>query len=81
MNREVLCLEFLYLRIITGCADGKIRIWSVLNGFCLRVMRGNSVSDPVTSLAAASNRFIFCSDDFHILGTVYRFVFYSTEFL
>ncbi|CAF4139297.1 unnamed protein product, partial [Rotaria sp. Silwood1] len=55
---EVLCLEFLYLRILTGCADGKIRIWSVLSGFCLRVMRGNSVSDPVTSLTATPNRIL-----------------------
>ncbi|CAF4209340.1 unnamed protein product [Rotaria sp. Silwood2] len=56
--KEVLCIEFLYLRILTGCADGKIRIWSVLSGFCLRVMRGNSVSDPVTSLTATSNRIL-----------------------
>ncbi|CAF0745649.1 unnamed protein product [Rotaria sp. Silwood1] len=56
--KEVLCLEFLYLRILTGCADGKIRIWSVLSGFCLRVMRGNSVSDPVTSLTATPNRIL-----------------------
>jgi WD40 repeat protein len=57
--REVLCLEFVYLRLLTGCADGKIRIWSVLSGFCLRVMRGNSVSDPVTSLTATPNRLFF----------------------
>jgi len=50
-------LEFLYLRLLTGCADGKIRIWSVITGSCLRVMRGNSVSDPVTSLTATPNRF------------------------
>jgi len=47
----------MYLRILTGCADGKIRIWSVLTGQCLRVMRGNSISDPVTSLTATSDRF------------------------
>lgn len=51
-------MEFVYLRVLTGCADGKIRIWSVISGFCLRVMRGNSVSDPVTSLTATPNRFL-----------------------
>jgi F-box/WD-40 domain protein 10 len=59
--REVLCLEFLYLRILTGCADGKIRIWSTISGQCLRVMRGNSLSDPVTSLTATPNRFVSIS--------------------
>ncbi|CAF3324694.1 unnamed protein product [Rotaria socialis] len=54
--KEVLCMEFLFLRLLTGCGDGKIRIWSVLSGLCLRVMRGNSVSDPVTSLIATANR-------------------------
>jgi len=52
-------MEFLYLRLITGCADGKIRIWNALNGFCLRVMRGNSVSEPVISLIATPDRFSF----------------------
>ncbi|CAF0893544.1 unnamed protein product [Adineta ricciae] len=56
--KEVLCIEYLYLRIITGCADGKIRIWNALSGFCLRVMRGNSVSEPVTSLVATPHRLL-----------------------
>ncbi|CAF0829139.1 unnamed protein product [Adineta steineri] len=56
--KEVLCLEFLYLRVITGCADGKIRIWNALSGTCLRVMRGNSVSDPVTGLVVTLNRLL-----------------------
>ncbi|UJR33079.1 hypothetical protein I4U23_020538 [Adineta vaga] len=56
--KEVLCVEYLYLRVITGCADGKIRIWNALSGFCLRVMRGNSVSEPVTSLIATPDRFL-----------------------
>ncbi len=59
--REVLCLEFLYLRLLTGCGDGKIRIWSILSGSCLRVMRGNSISDPVTGLVATPNRFLVFS--------------------
>lgn len=52
-------MDFLYLRLLTGCADGKIRIWSVLSGVCLRVMRGNSISDPVTSLTATPDRFFY----------------------
>uniref|UniRef100_A0A8D2ITN5 F-box/WD repeat-containing protein 10 n=1 Tax=Varanus komodoensis TaxID=61221 RepID=A0A8D2ITN5_VARKO len=39
---EVLHLGFLYLRVISGCADGKIRIFNFLTGTCLRVMRANS---------------------------------------
>ncbi|KAM4663268.1 F-box and WD repeat domain containing protein 10B [Discoglossus pictus] len=56
--REVLCLEFLYLRAITGCADGKIRVFNVLNGDCLRVMRANSRADPVMSLCIRGNRMV-----------------------
>ena len=54
--REVLCLEFMYLRVITGSADGKLRIWNMLNGQCLRIMRGNSKSDPIYRLIAIGNR-------------------------
>ncbi|XP_007483469.1 F-box and WD repeat domain containing protein 10B isoform X2 [Monodelphis domestica] len=40
--REVLCVAFLYLRVISGCADGKIRIFNFLTGTCLKVMKTNS---------------------------------------
>ena len=54
--REVLCVEFMYLRVITGSADGKMRIWNMLSGECLRIMRGNSRSDPILNLIAIDNR-------------------------
>ncbi|XP_056406213.1 F-box and WD repeat domain containing protein 10B-like [Hyla sarda] len=56
--KEVMCLELLYLRVITGCADGKIRVFNVLNGDCLRVMRANSRADPVAALCIRDNRMV-----------------------
>ncbi|XP_075702370.1 F-box and WD repeat domain containing protein 10B-like [Rhinoderma darwinii] len=53
--KEVMCLELMYLRVITGCADGKIRIFNFLNGDCLRVMRANSKADPVAALCIRDN--------------------------
>jgi hypothetical protein len=46
------------LRAITGSADGKIRIWNVLNGDCIRVMRGNSRCDPILSMSIIDNRIL-----------------------
>ena len=54
--REISCLEFLYLRVLTGCVDGKIRVWNILNGQCLRIMRGNSKSDAIFRMTATENR-------------------------
>ncbi|XP_018409135.1 PREDICTED: CMT1A duplicated region transcript 1 protein [Nanorana parkeri] len=56
--KEVTCLEFLYLRVITGCADGKIRVFNFLNGDCLRVMRANSRADPVATMCIRHNRMV-----------------------
>ncbi|XP_066441958.1 F-box and WD repeat domain containing protein 10B-like [Eleutherodactylus coqui] len=56
--KEVMCLELLYLRVITGCADGKIRVFNFLNGDCLRVMRANSRGDPVAALCIRDNRMV-----------------------
>ncbi|XP_043855519.1 CMT1A duplicated region transcript 1 protein [Dromiciops gliroides] len=56
--REVLCVAFLYLRVISGCADGKIRIYNFLNGTCLKVMKANSRSDPVLSFFIEGNRMV-----------------------
>ncbi|XP_029456159.1 CMT1A duplicated region transcript 1 protein isoform X2 [Rhinatrema bivittatum] len=55
---EVLCLKILYLRVITGCEDGKIRVFNFLNGDCLRVMRANSRGDPVASLCIIGNKMV-----------------------
>ncbi|XP_069510657.1 F-box and WD repeat domain containing protein 10B [Ambystoma mexicanum] len=56
--KEVLCLDLLYLRVITGCADGKIRVFNFLNGDCLRVVRVNSQADPVASFCIRGNRIV-----------------------
>ncbi|NXS86634.1 FBW10 protein, partial [Erpornis zantholeuca] len=56
--KEVLSLAFLYLRVITACADGHIRIFNFLTGTCLRVLEPTSSGDPLTSLCAAGNRVV-----------------------
>ncbi|XP_025899402.1 CMT1A duplicated region transcript 1 protein-like [Nothoprocta perdicaria] len=56
--KAVLFLEFLYLRVISGCADGKIRIFNYLTGSCLKVMRANSRGDPISSFCVAENRLV-----------------------
>ncbi|XP_063265830.1 F-box/WD repeat-containing protein 10-like [Prinia subflava] len=56
--KEVLSLEFLYLRVISGCADGHIRIFNFLTGTCLRVLEPNSSRDPVSALYVAGNRVV-----------------------
>ncbi|XP_046584834.1 LOW QUALITY PROTEIN: CMT1A duplicated region transcript 1 protein-like [Haliotis rubra] len=54
--KEVLCLEFMFLRVITGSADGRLRIWNIKTGQCCRIMRGNSRSDPIHSIIALGDR-------------------------
>ncbi|NXY38099.1 FBW10 protein, partial [Pomatorhinus ruficollis] len=56
--KEVLSLEFLYLRVISGCADGHIRIFSFLTGACLQVLEPSSSGDPVSALYVAGNRVV-----------------------
>lgn len=36
--REVKSLTLAYLRVVTGCVDGKIRIFNFLTGDCLRTI-------------------------------------------
>ena len=43
---------------ITGAADGKIRIWNVMNGDCIRVIRSNSLCDPVLSMSIVDNKIL-----------------------
>ncbi|XP_038613199.1 CMT1A duplicated region transcript 1 protein [Tachyglossus aculeatus] len=56
--REVLHVAFLYLRVISSCADGKIRIFNFLTGACLKVMRVNSRGDPANSFYIKGNRMV-----------------------
>uniref|UniRef100_A0A8C5R6F2 F-box domain-containing protein n=1 Tax=Leptobrachium leishanense TaxID=445787 RepID=A0A8C5R6F2_9ANUR len=55
---EVTSLALQYLRVITGCADGKIRVFNFLNGECLREMIVHSRADPVLSLCVRDNRMV-----------------------
>ncbi|NWX22341.1 FBW10 protein, partial [Aegotheles bennettii] len=57
---EVLSLEFLYLRVISGCADGNIRVFNYLTGICLKVLMADSRGDPV-SFCVAGNRMVINS--------------------
>ncbi|XP_027764807.1 F-box/WD repeat-containing protein 10-like [Empidonax traillii] len=59
--KEVLAVELLYLRVISGCADGKIRVFNFLTGTCLNVLVVNSNGDPVSSLHVAGNRMVINS--------------------
>ncbi|KFW78648.1 F-box/WD repeat-containing protein 10, partial [Manacus vitellinus] len=59
--KAVLSLEFLYLRVISGCADGKIRVFNFLTGTCLNVLVVSSSGDPLSSLHVAENRMVINS--------------------
>jgi len=56
--KDVSCLAMMFCRIVTGSLDGKIRVWNLLNGDCLRIIRGNSRNDPITALFASEHRLI-----------------------
>ncbi|KAM5214694.1 F-box and WD repeat domain containing protein 10B isoform 10-T10 [Hipposideros larvatus] len=56
--REVLHVALLFLRVISACADGKIRIYNFLNGNCLKVMKANGRGDPVLSFFIQGNRIL-----------------------
>ncbi|XP_045842056.1 CMT1A duplicated region transcript 1 protein isoform X7 [Meles meles] len=43
--KEVLHVALLFLRVISACADGKIRIYNFLSGNCLKVMKVNGRED------------------------------------
>ncbi|CAM4651555.1 F-box and WD repeat domain containing protein 10B [Caretta caretta] len=72
--QEVLYLAFLYLRVISGCADGKIRIFNFLTGTCLKVMRANSRGDPVVSFCIVENRMVI-----NALSSILMFQFEDVE--
>lgn len=51
-------MALLFLRVISACADGKIRIYNFLNGNCLKVMKINGRGDPVLSFFIQGNRWV-----------------------
>ncbi|CAD5123491.1 DgyrCDS11833 [Dimorphilus gyrociliatus] len=54
--RPVSAISMMFLRIITACEDGKLRIWNGLTGQCQRVIRSNSRSDPIVNMYAIDDR-------------------------
>ncbi|XP_064439164.1 F-box and WD repeat domain containing protein 10B isoform X6 [Mirounga angustirostris] len=56
--KEVLHVALVFLRVISACADGKIRIYNFLNGNCLKVMKANGRGDPVLSFFTQGNRMV-----------------------
>ncbi|XP_074518693.1 F-box and WD repeat domain containing protein 10B [Halichoeres trimaculatus] len=48
--QEVKSLTLMYLRVITGCADGKIRVFNFLTGDCLREIKAESEKGCILSL-------------------------------
>lgn len=51
-------MALLFLRVISACADGKIRIYNFLNGNCLKVIKANGRGDPVLSFFIQGNRWV-----------------------
>ncbi|XP_063338367.1 F-box/WD repeat-containing protein 10 [Pelmatolapia mariae] len=49
-QKEVKSLTLLYLRVITGCVDGKIRIFNFLTGDCLREITAETGTGRLLSL-------------------------------
>ncbi|KAK7827443.1 hypothetical protein U0070_026649 [Myodes glareolus] len=56
--KEVLQVSLLYLRVISACGDGKIRIYNFLNGNCLKVIKVEARGDPVLTFFYQGNRMV-----------------------
>ncbi|XP_034564715.1 CMT1A duplicated region transcript 1 protein [Notolabrus celidotus] len=48
--KEVKSLTLVYLRVITGCADGRIRVFNFLTGDCLREIKAEAEEGCILSL-------------------------------
>ncbi|XP_021139130.2 F-box/WD repeat-containing protein 10 [Columba livia] len=59
--KEVVSLQFLYLRVISGCADGNIRVFNFLTGTCLKVLMANTSGGPISSVHVSENRMVINS--------------------
>ena len=49
-------MTLVYLRVITGCVDGKIRIFNFLTGDCLREITAEAETVRILSLHFHDNR-------------------------
>ncbi|XP_033975548.1 F-box/WD repeat-containing protein 10 [Trematomus bernacchii] len=56
--KEVKSMTLVYLRVITGCVDGKIRIFNFLTGDCLREITAEAETVRILSLHFHDNRII-----------------------
>ncbi|KAI5607457.1 CMT1A duplicated region transcript 1 protein [Silurus asotus] len=56
--REVVTVSSLFLRVITGCVDGRIRIFNLLSGDCLRVIKIGTDESPIRSLHTHHNTIV-----------------------
>ncbi|CAJ1080076.1 CMT1A duplicated region transcript 1 protein [Xyrichtys novacula] len=48
--KEVKSLALTYLRVVTGCADGKIRVFNFLTGDCLREIKAETEKGSILSV-------------------------------
>ncbi|KAM8729516.1 F-box and WD repeat domain containing protein 10B [Acanthopagrus schlegelii] len=48
--KEVKSLTLVYLRVVTGCVDGKIRVFNFLTGDCLREITAEAETGQILSL-------------------------------
>ncbi|XP_071318147.1 F-box and WD repeat domain containing protein 10B isoform X2 [Trachinotus anak] len=56
--KEVKSLTLVYLRVVTGCVDGKIRIFNFLTGDCLRDITAEAETGRLLSLHFHDNRIL-----------------------
>lgn len=70
-------MALVFLRVISACADGKIRIYNFLNGNCLKVMKANGRGDPVLSFFIQGNRWVVGAE-VRAVGSSVWLVFFSS---
>ncbi|KAL2078689.1 hypothetical protein ACEWY4_026374 [Coilia grayii] len=60
--KKVLSVTSLYLRVITGCVDGNIRIFNFFSGECIKVIKACCINGPLHSLHVAENNMVVNAD-------------------
>lgn len=61
--REVKSLTLVYLRVVTGCEDGKIRVFNFLTGDCLREITAEAETGQILSLHFHDDRWVMHSHE------------------
>ncbi|XP_030019095.1 F-box/WD repeat-containing protein 10 [Sphaeramia orbicularis] len=80
--KEVKSLTLTYLRVVTGCADGKIRIFNFLTGDCLREITAETEAGRILSLHFHENSILVNSSSsvkLYQFGKVYWDYMESTD--